>query len=187
MKKKMVFGCIFSIVVLLFMPCVSSLNSSMVESDVVDDEYVQGFPKWGRPITEIALWNFKNLNITVEGEVVDPETLDTWETYKNVKITGKLEDTTDQNISGLAYSFSIFFLDTVLWNLICKIEDRFNLDDEWSNHQGNKLTNYLIKLPGCYQFISGEEFEIRLSRMEFYEYGDGLPFLTFIGFMVRIY
>ena len=123
---------------------------------------------WTRFRTLVDFNNVENLEVTINGDPVDINSLSSDLTYKNVKITGTQKPTPDELVGSMAYSiasvFTINFVVNVLGNFFYWLpEDLLN-----------RIVDSMLKSPGIYCFELGP-FTVEMGKMDrFYYSGNDL-------------
>lgn len=185
MKKKIIFGSILATIILLMLPCVSSVETqTRVENIELANNL--GEQKWSRLFSLIVLDNLENYKITVEGEEVGPE--DLMEESKDVHIIGTLsEDGTGGSIYGLVLPFIYAPILFAIANLGLALGISTEKIENLLNMIFNKI---IVKLPGIYQLFPGDTVDIHIGRSEGFNIRtleSGLVNLDIIGFNVKVY
>jgi hypothetical protein len=164
MNKKIVFGCILAVLMLVYTPCVSSL---ITQAPRLDNKKSTNYEKqWARPTAFIELPQVDDLTITVLGKEKNPEDLKPYRIYLNVKISG----TCRQPELGTNFACSILGGLSIMLLMLSPIQ----LSED-----------IIYKLPGTYWFVNDAYFEIKMSTMMkadlWYDVG-----ITCFGINVRI-
>jgi hypothetical protein len=171
MKKKIFISSIICVLLLVSVPCISSINILKNE----DLKLSNDLPKFFRKNGIYWINGVSDLLVTADGEIIHPLDLDPWNNFTNVEITGTIKEKGIGFAIGSRWSETldtIAFLMLIFFGEILKYE------------MGENFLNFIYALADIfgYRLFPGDQFLLKMTRLDepFYDsngFGGTGPYL----------
>ena len=175
MKKKIIFGSIFAVFLLIVPSFVNASNITVdnESSGIIEEDGILYIPVFFRPFGIIQLYDVENYNF--KGDPVGGN-------YENVRITCTVHDDfapSRVSFAGFIFSYPAAFLATFIDLILIKSPDLYTLF----------VLFMILFMPGCVKLEDGDQVLIKALKMDMFtdpskEFYDNLDCS---GFGVRVY